>query len=145
MTEQREIKFRAWDCLDKKMQYDITKTKEYSNVDGGYDIVGFDNYLNDSVGSVVMQYTGLKDKNGKEIYEGDLISEEIIDENGNSEWTKDNYTLIGWRNYGFGYISNPFSKEEFFERFYSEEVENGKMSCEVIGNIYENPELLEAK
>lgn len=74
---------------------------------------------------IVMQYTGLKDKNGKEIYEGDIVIigksliEEIkwLDE---SNWIGEKCPVNGWVNHGSIYKQKP----------------------EIIGNIYENPELL---
>ena len=60
----REIKFRAWDKETKKMSL--------------YPQLGFNNSvdINEQIrccGKELMQYTGLKDKNGKEIYEGDIV------------------------------------------------------------------------
>lgn len=66
----------------------------------------------------VMQYTGLKDKNGKEIYEGDIVGHRTM---GNRivEWSE-NKNFLGWN------IAKP--------RRY--------MQWEIVGNIHENPELL---
>ena len=117
----REIKFRVWDTYTpnttRKMRYDIENIKCV-----GGEIVGvrfIDNkFKEDFTGTKyieIMQYTGLKDKNGKEIYEGDILETE-------------NYgrITVGWCNAGF----SPFSSEGFTE------------IGMVIGNKYENPELL---
>ena len=109
----REIKFRAWDkVLQKFIQWDNS---------GSYD---------DGVswgamhGLPLMQYTGLKDKNGVEIYEGDVVD----------------------GNHGIGFMK--FSRG-IFDLYDIEEQENVLYWPEcrsirgvVIGNIYENPELL---
>jgi uncharacterized phage protein (TIGR01671 family) len=74
----------------------------------------------------IMQYTGLKDKNGKEIYEQDILKN--IDLNGIvfvMEWVKNSYGLVDRNN---KYITGIYSNK-----------------CKIIGNIYENPEILEAK
>lgn len=118
----REIKFRAW----------IKPIKEVRMVNG----IEFDSYSNPFVVSdtkheswyadefELMQYTGLKDKNGKEIYEGDIVyipqwhrKYQVIFEGGM-------FKVQGWSS-----LSLATAK--------------GEISCEVIGNIYENPELLE--
>lgn len=72
----------------------------------------------------VMQYTGLKDKDGKEIYEGDVIL--VI------EWNR-KYKVVFERGMFKASGSTTFSLVT---------ATNGELSCQVIGNIYENPELV---
>jgi hypothetical protein len=112
--EIREIKFRAWD--GKEMTHDVTifngRYIECSRADD--DI--FYQWHDPSEQIGIMQYTGLKDKNGKEIYEGDLIK--IGDSGVYKEVIfKDGCFCIQGFNWTCG-------------------------AAEVIGNIYENPELL---
>lgn len=107
----REIKFRAFHF---GMRY-LKKPEDFSYFFGGTD--GPEITLTECK---LMQYTGLKDKNSKEIYEGDKVS----DENG----------IIGivlWN-----------ESEAQFVVEYEEELMNLWAECEVVGNIYENPELL---
>ncbi len=122
----REIKFRAWD--GKRFEYGITL------LDFDTDESGF-KWCSGNMGVcmevtedlVFLQFTGLKDKNKKEIYEGDVV-----------EWcwcgmTKTTLTTIVFER----------GKWTFGGEGFPEELFGNKNSCEVIGNIYENPELLE--
>lgn len=141
---KREIKFRAWDEGNKKMHTNVFFLKTGDNGNDwivfsseqqrhkteGNKIV-FDNpYFSQQI--ILMQFTGLHDKNGKEIYEGDILQLW-------PEETKDQLRAIVIFEDGafqYQYITKTQSPDKY--RF-----EHHKMNChEVIGNIYENPNIL---
>lgn len=70
----REIKFRVWDVGNKEM-LEVQELDFESTFYGGRIAIRPDQYNDyfDTEDMILMQYTGLKDKNGKEIYEGDII------------------------------------------------------------------------
>ncbi len=114
----REIKFRAWDKVAEKMRLSFNPVCH-----GEWDIFSFSDLITTWERGTyeLMQYTGLKDKNGKEIYEGDIVREDIEERT---------YQVV-FSNGGFMGESKD-NKILFF----------GDGHVEVIGNIYENPELL---
>ena len=126
----REIKFRAW--YQNKMHYNITKAHYEHNAMSGHggDLWDFNEWLK---WSKVMQYTGLKDKNGKEIYEGDVIKYHRVFESKREviELT----SCIKFQNGAFG-----FDMKGFNDMFMSL---GDDSDIEVIGNIFENKDLLE--
>ena len=126
----RDIKFRAWDKKYNEMIPDLICFYK----DGGIshnnhfnsDISPFRGYMWDSRNLEIMQYTGLKDKNGIEIYEGDIIK------------VNGNLYEVWHSGLAFGLIDK---NKDFFEYMCQLCDMNGKV-YEVIGNIYKNPELL---
>ena len=116
--KMRELKFRAWSKSEKKMIYNIQNEFE-ERIELGMDC--FSDYLkNDDF--IVEQYTGIKDKNGKKIYEGDIVSKHNSDTKGVVKQVKDGQWAIYWDNVPDGYYV-------LFK--YSN-------LCEVIGNIHED-------
>ena len=146
----REIKFRAWDTVAKQMRdWEAVKCVSLGTLSRHAE-----NFVQSGEPAIVMQYTGLKDKNGKEIYEGDIVNSEgnigevIFGEyecdtghdQRNSRHT-DTFTFIGWH-----LKTRPRLDGETIVIISSwDKNDNSKTISkwsEIIGNIYENPELL---
>ena len=144
----REIKFRMWDKKSKKMRkvesIGFGKLNHYENpvVNGvGYDCINDKEIMvhRDFPHFELMQYTGLKDKNDNKIYEGDIIrqvkvrtKEEHIDKN--------NYKVVF--KYGSFWLERPDGNTVYIKDFPTIDEFVGFECFEVIGNVYENPELL---
>lgn len=121
----REIKFRAWEKYAKKYYYGAEHTYDFMCSGEGCYAESFGEVL-DNERFIVEQYTGLKDKNGKEIYEGDIVR--LYDRYVSAITWQDNYCGFRWYGDGDGYRGLGKDNEEYYE---------------VIGNIHENLELLE--
>ena len=119
----REIKFRAWNG-------NIMEYSEYDDGSGSlYDF--FADYGTDYDDRIYMQYTGLKDKRGQEIYEGDILDTQY-------RW------LVVFRVGCFiaeQQVGRPKGSDPPLWRLINERVK-ARDELEIIGNMYENPELI---
>jgi uncharacterized phage protein (TIGR01671 family) len=127
----REIKFRVWSKTRQEMIYPMFGwfKKVY---------IGDNGFLQDiQLGTAIelngtklelLQYTGLKDKNGMEIYEGDIVN--VNHYGGTPRFEKVEYYTVA----GFASV-HPFTDSGHHWSSHN---------CEIVGNIYENPELLTA-
>lgn len=141
----REIKFRSYVQSKGMFYFTIDELLSSTVHSEGVTYSGGDmTYVWSREDAVKMQYTGLKDKNGKEIYEGDMVQEKITEE------TVYTYEVrfgeydngMDWEDYvrGIGWYLAWEGSDDSFEDIY------GKADkLEVIGNIYENQELLSNK
>ena len=124
----REIKFRAWDkkrnLMLNTMDWTDCNLMQYKS--GYKPILIFggnvhSDFLEECLDVELMQYTGLKDKNGKEIYEGDILKAK----------------------YNSSFVMYEVKFENIIDDYGNESVGYYKDDdCEVVGNIYENEELL---
>jgi uncharacterized phage protein (TIGR01671 family) len=125
----REIKFRAWNIAEKEMYPSVG----FRDTDCGRFIIreqfmmGVKTEIEMSSNIVLMQYTGIKDKNGIEIYEGDVVTTY-----GNTD--KQKYEI---KYLGTGYHLQSLSLKDNCSLMQANE------RLEIIDNIHENPELLE--
>ena len=109
----REIKFRAYCLSNNTMWYSASLERFFSTIEED---------------DIVMQFTGLRDKNGKEIYEGDILRWPHLGDNSpivSVYYNEDECSFFG----------NPLNLDKETESYLDK-------LCEVIGNIHENPELL---
>lgn len=132
----REIKFRAWHESAEQMIYPDEHRQS--------DVL---KWMEEGQPVIVMQFTGLKDRNGKEIYEGDVVIKKDIDysitenwEEKDSRWeaplpeNEVDRDLVTLERFRFWLKNESFGYEGEDMKYWSE--------YEVIGNIHDNPELL---
>lgn len=125
MGNMKNLRFRAYYKPENRMIYDIQDEFE-ERVELGMDC--FASYLNND-DFIVEQATWIKDKNGREVYQGDIVAEHngdiigTIIQHPSGEWQ------IAWVEI-FGGVSKLYDHRDV---------------CEVIGNIHQNKELLERK
>lgn len=117
----REIKFRAWlpvgewDEKGEKQSYEMVYNLAYE------EYLSINDLLNDTEN--IMQYTGLRDKNARDIWEGDIVKDIIM-----------------------GKVGKIIFNDGCFEIYFDEHLQVNILfpyDYEIIGNIHENPELLE--
>lgn len=127
------LKFRAWDKNESRMIYSGTEQNDYPFAwmihNSGIDIAEHDgtewNYLKELI---IMQFTGQYDKNGKEIYEGDILK--------GLDWDDEEYTTIVRLDDGAFVIDVPKCDYDYTVLGWA--IGRDIAECEVIGNIYEN-------
>ena len=131
----RELKFRAWDNLEKRMRKVVSLHWQgdklvSAKLEGDNEPIPIEGRL------VIEQYTGLEDRNGVEIYEGDLLKFKIS----HKKFTRRVVYCPRLASFGMGARIGGL-----YQYVISELWQLGVSDFQVIGNIHENPELLEEK
>jgi len=136
----REIKFRAWHPKEGMLYPKELRKLNLNLTFEGH--VLYNNFVDETLKWNLMQYTGLKDKNGKEIYHGDLL----MFKNPDSESFYEGFAVVT-ETETLGYDFQPIPSltiEDIFMHGYDSSMfwHDFDNDVEIIGNIYENPELL---
>lgn len=154
---ERQIKFRAWDTFNERMvdepyrfrpstEYDLGFAKEDKRYDAPFQF--YESWQDEDDGinrpCFIMQFTGLKDKNGTEMYDKDIVkvhlfTQEIGHSLGVTEGEKEYKGVLEFWEYGLA-----LNTKKFETKFYLT-LSPGMLheeSFEVIGNIFQHPELL---
>jgi len=151
----REIKFRAWEQNIKLMAYpsdklEMSGDEGFSHLSQGFDIddrhitlacQGWDVEHEGKLPCIIMQYTGLKDRNGRDCYEGDIVSWEINNKLYSKEYEPLLLSGIVTISIRDGVKINPFKEGDILP---CSNWGEGKNNFEIIGNIYEDAGLLAA-
>jgi len=133
----REIKFRVWTGKEMSLPFDLGDLHDgccYNDEFGA---------RVDSDKHIVMQYTGLKDKNGKEIFEGDILISDITDVP-DSEKFEYRRCVVKFKNGCFSVFYEPHEYIATLISFIYTNIGLGD-GPHVIGNIYQHSELLDAE
>lgn len=126
-------KYRAWDKLDEKMR--VVEAINFNR--GEFESIGYDiTFLRGADKVTLMQSTGLKDKNGKEIFEGDIVRMR----NPRDRRQIGMFQVVRVANSPMLGLLDKKLTTEIFNLY-----EHMRNYYEILGNIYENPELLEVK
>lgn len=126
---KRELKFRAWNGIEMKNVDQITFTEKTWTCENGYGVsIPFQPHIK------LMQFTGLHDKNGVEIYEGDIFKHEQQSPFDNGKF-KTEIGIVEWGIWSYMYGSSPNKPMFAFDRMKARQVE-------IIGNIYQNENLI---
>jgi uncharacterized phage protein (TIGR01671 family) len=121
----RDIKFRVWSKPNKKMYFQLSESPCFGLFEGDRTVSIEDVFFYEKQDFEVMQYTGLKDKNGKEIYEGDILKDDYG--LGEVKWIQEHCSFV------------VFSRGESSQYNFLESDGQLKYS-EVIGNVFDMPD-----
>jgi uncharacterized phage protein (TIGR01671 family) len=127
----RELKFRFF---DHKIKNEMIYQQSYEAKN-----VIFDKWETTPKCSSLMQYTGLRDKNNREIYEGDIVTNKTKDFSGNGFRGKNLKMLVEWDQKECFYSLSVYDEEYWgFKKL----TKSSAADVEVIGNTYENPDMI---
>lgn len=136
------IKFRAWD-KERSCFYYSTQPR----VDFIFGKMGDGVYINNSLrvdltDENTSRFTGLKDKNGVDIYEGDIVRCKVKDARDRRRWAQDFISPVFWDCLSWTVSESPNCDDGLARYDSSNPTKLPMTTIEAIGNIHENPELL---
>lgn len=142
----REIRFRGKSLKDGEFEYGSLLTYQRSiDIEGDDRVFAAISYEGlepiEVEPNTVGQFTGLQDKNGKDIYEGDIVTDFIHEGKP--------FGVIEWHNDGYFFINVDFNKKQQYQGSFTPlgemirvEINDHPLDVKVIGNIYDTPQLL---
>lgn len=144
----RDIKFRIYDTDEKEMFYqeDIDYIDFFTGIVFIREEDGYDYLIDSRSDGKLMQYTGFKDAKGKEIYEGDILHVTKVSMCGVDKYNVAEYnTDVKWEDGAF--VIKGDADVECYDTWLAayNNPDSPQIEIEVIGNIYENPELLRSE
>jgi len=138
---QREIEFRAWDTITNEMVFSTLVRNNYLAINLNGNVLGYEDTDKDQEvlfypeRFIITQYTGLKDKHGNKIFEGDILKAFTRSFTGKISKISEHNALCFWNVSSFNFRLLPVSDN--FGRC----VNNYSHGFEIIGNVFDNPEL----
>ena len=135
----RDIKFRCWDTENKEMLE--VQELDYEDSYNGQPMIRTTMYSDyfDTEDMILMQYTGLKDKNGKEIYEGDIVKFKLY------KGEEEKYFVGKVEYFGSSFIVDANNDSDYHVYDldgFGIDFKYNLEDCEVIGNVWEDSDLL---
>ena len=135
----RKFKFRVWDGKKTMLDWSAICQDAFNRNESGMNLM-YRIFLQHTDGWVIQQWTGLLDKNGKEIYEGDIVKANVVfpfltEDKPEYDAGKIKYLNCAWK------ICQSHIGASFLYHYTCCEGEHEDNNIEVIGNIFENPEL----
>lgn len=137
----REIKFRAWDKDEKCMIYNVQDTYDYKCGNDGALAESFKEVLEDKNRYDVMEFIGLPSIKGEDIYEGDIVRRRSYTDYDAYANVSEIRGVVEFRDYAWCIVQRSEDERDYVTPLFMEAEFGLVREIEILGNIYENPEL----